>query len=91
MKARISLRKEMMPITSQVGPVLRRHREKRRLTLEVVAKAAGITPVALHRLETGLACSMGDTYERVAVAMKLNYDLIVHEAALEARKPPHVL
>lgn len=88
MKARIPPTKEMMPTTSHLGPVLRRHRERLGLTLEVVARAAGITPVALHRLETGRACSKGDTYERVAVGMKLNYDLIVHEAALEARHDP---
>ena len=88
MKTTLSPRKEMMPTTSHVGPVLRRHRERLGLTLEVVAKAAGITVVALHRLETGQACSKGDTYERVAVAMDLNYDLIVHEAALEARDDP---
>ncbi len=42
-----------MPTTSHVGPVLRRHREELGLTLEAVARAAGITVVALHRLETG--------------------------------------
>jgi hypothetical protein len=88
MKATLSPRKEMMPTTSHVGPVLRRHRERLGLTLEVVAKAAGITTVALHRLETRQSSSKGDTYERVAVAMDLDYDLIVHEAALEARDDP---
>lgn len=83
--------KEMMPITQCLGPVLRGHREKSGLTIEVVARRAGITPVALHRLETCKASSLGDTYERVAEAMKLDYDLIVHEAALQARRVPHVL
>jgi len=86
MKAQISPHKEMMPTTSHVGPVLRRHRLAQGLTLEVVAKAARITPVALHRLETGRASSRADTYERVAVGMGLDYDLIVHEAALLSRK-----
>ena len=63
--------KEMMPITQCLGPVLRGHREKSGLTIEVVARRAGITPVALHRLETCKASSLGDTYERVAEAIAL--------------------
>jgi len=91
MKATRSPAKEMMPTTSHLGPVLRQHREELDLTIEEVADKAGITPVALHRLETRQSSSKGDTYERVAVAMDLDYDLIVHEAALKSRKPPHVL
>lgn len=87
MKSRPFPGKEMMPITQRLGPVLREHREKLGLTIEAVARRAGITPVALHRLETCQACSLGDTYERVAGAMNLDYDLIVHEAALQARGP----
>ena len=86
MKRRPFPAKEMMPTTRNLGPVLREHRERLGLTIEEVARRAGITPVALHRLETCQACSKGDTYERVAEAMNLDYDLIVHEAALRSRR-----
>jgi len=86
MNSRRSQGKEMTPITRELGPVLRQHRERLGLTLEAVAKVAGITLLALHRLETGLSSSFGDTYERVAAPMKRDYDLIVHEAALRSRR-----
>lgn len=75
--------KEMTPITSRIGPLLRKHRQEQGLSIEEVARRAGITPVALHRLETCQSCSLGVTYERVARALELNYALIVHEASVE--------
>lgn len=84
-------RKEMMPTTRHIGPVLREHRERLGLTMDQVAKWAGISIVALHRLETCQSNSFGDTYERVAVAMHLDYDLIIHEAALRSRRLAVVL
>ena len=75
----------MMPTTSHLGPVLRRHRVELGLSLEETAKQAGLTPVAVHNLETCKASSKSDNYERVAVALQIDYALIVHEASLEAR------
>jgi transcriptional regulator with XRE-family HTH domain len=77
--------KEMMPTTRHLGPVLRRHRIELGLSLEDVAKLAGLTPVGLHNLETGKASSRSDNYERVAVAMNIDYALVVHEANIDAR------
>lgn len=85
MKGNSSTAKEMMPTTSHLGPVLRRHREELKLTQEQVAQSAGLTPVAVHNLETCKASSKSDNYERVAVALQIDYALIVHEASLEAR------
>lgn len=83
--------KEMMPTTSRIGAVERRHREAQGLSLEVVAKRAGITPVALHNLETGKASGRSDTYERVGKAIGIPYVMVVVEAALESPVPLHVL
>lgn len=85
MKGNSSTAKEMMPTTSHLGPVLRRHRVELGLILEEVAKQAGLTPVALHNLETCKASSKSDSYERVAIALKIDYALVVHEANIEAR------
>jgi len=85
MKAKSLTAKEMMPTTSQLGPVLRRHRLELGLSLEEVAKLAGLTPVALHNLETCKSSSKSDSYERVATALKIDYALVVHEANIEAR------
>ena len=91
MKAKAHPGKEMMPTTSRLGGVLRRHRVELGLSLEEVAARAGITPVALHNLETGKSSSKSDTYERVSEAMGLDYDLVTHEAAIEARSEGAVL
>jgi transcriptional regulator with XRE-family HTH domain len=91
MKAKAHPGKEMMPTTSRLGGVLRRHRVELGLSLEEVAARAGITPVALHNLETGKSSSKSDTYERVSEAMGLDYDLVTHEAAVEARREGAVL
>lgn len=75
----------MMPTTSLLGGVLRRHREALGLSLQTVASRAGITPVALHNLETGKSSAKSDTFERVSNAIGLDYDIVTHEAAAEAR------
>ncbi|MBL9142797.1 MAG: helix-turn-helix transcriptional regulator [Verrucomicrobiaceae bacterium] len=85
MKTKAHPGKEMMPTTSRLGGVLRRHREQLGLNLQTVASRAGITPVALHNLETGKSSAKSDTFERVANAMGLDYDIVTHEAAAEAR------
>lgn len=75
----------MAPVTEKMGPVLRRHRERLDLKQEEVAVRAGITPVALHNMETGKSSSKSDTYERVAAAMGLRYQSVVAEAEEEVR------
>ena len=91
MKAMAPARKEMMPTTSHLGGVLRRHREALQLSLETVARRAGITLVALHNLETGKSSARSDTYERVSKGMGLNFALVTIEADLEARGESAVL
>ena len=81
----------MRPTTSRLGGVLRRHREALGLKQEVVAARAGITLLALHNLETGKSSSKSDTYERVSETMGLDYNLVTHEAAVEARREGAVL
>ena len=81
------LGKEKSPVTSQLGPLLRQIRLMLGKSLKEVAKAAGIAPVTLHRLETGKASCFGDTYERVALALGANYDHVVREARRRIRLP----
>jgi len=83
--------KEMRPMTRRLGFVLRQHRIRLRLSLGTVASAAGITPLALHNLETGKTSSRSDTYERVAEAMGLEYVMITLEAHLLAQREDNLL
>jgi transcriptional regulator with XRE-family HTH domain len=85
MKAHSHVPKEMMPTTSHLGPVLKRHREELNLSREEVAEKANITPLALFDLETGRSSSRSDTYERVALAMNLCYPLVVWEAFVDSQ------
>lgn len=70
----------MAPVTAKTGEVLRRHREQQVLTQEAVATKAGITPVALHKVETGKSSPKSDTLERVAAALGMRYRSLVDEA-----------
>jgi len=78
------LHKEMMPVTTHMGPVLRRYREQLGLSLECVARMAGISVIALHNLETGKSSSKSDTYERVARALGVGFAEVAVRAQSEA-------
>jgi transcriptional regulator with XRE-family HTH domain len=82
MKAHSDVPEEMMPTTSHLGPVLKRHREQLHLSREEVAEKANITPLAFFDLETDHSSSRSDTYERVALA--LLYPLVVLEACADS-------
>ncbi len=76
--------KEMAPVTSHLGEVLREIRLALGKSLDEVAQAAGITRLALHNLETGKASSRADTYERVARALGTDYEHVVRLAKKRA-------
>lgn len=83
--------KEMMPTTSRIGAVLRRHRNAQGLSLGDVSAKTQMSVVGIHNLETGKASGKSDNYERVAVAIGVPYAVVVTEAALESPPPVRVL
>ena len=78
--------KERMPISASLGPVMGQLRRALGIRQEDAAHEAGITPVALCRMERGLTCSSSDSYEREAQALGIDYELICQLAARLARE-----
>lgn len=72
-----------LPITHRIGKTLRRHRLRQGRTLEDVAKAAGISPMGLHFIETQLRHPLFSTAERISQALGMNLAVVVVEAATE--------
>ena len=78
--------KERMPISANLGPVMGQLRRALGIRQEDAEHEAGITPVALCRMERGLTCSSSDSYEREAQALGIDYELICQLAARLARE-----
>lgn len=72
-----------MPVTGKIGDVIRRRREALHLSQEALARAAGLTPLAVHWIETHQRYPMMDTVERIALALNTVLAVLITEASIE--------
>ena len=72
-----------MPVTGRIGKILRKRREALGLSQEVVAKAADISLMGLHYIETSKRHPTLDTVERLSLAVQSHVAVIVTEAAID--------
>jgi len=72
------------PVSSRIGAILRRHREQQHLSQEATAKAAGLSPMGIHLIETNRRSPKIDTVERICRALKTPIAVIMMEATLES-------
>ena len=63
---------------------MRRHREQQHLSQEATAKAAGLSPMGIHLIETNRRSPKIDTVERICRALKTPIAVIMMEATLES-------
>lgn len=71
---------------SFIPSALRRHRNQRRLTLDVVSGTAGMSPQHLSEIESGKRDPRLSSIERIADAMKLTVMLVPEHMAPEIRR-----
>jgi transcriptional regulator with XRE-family HTH domain len=70
-----------MPVTSRAGKTIRKRREALNLSQEAVARAADISTMGLHYIETGKRYPKLDTMERLSLAVQSHILVILTEAA----------
>ena len=68
-------------IARRVGPILRRHREAQHMTQEQEAKAAGLSPMCIHFIETNQRNPKIDTLERMCRPLNISLLMLLSEAA----------
>lgn len=83
--------KQRMPISAKIGPVLKQVRDALGLKQESVAQQAGLSAVAVCRMENGLTCSASDNYEREAEALGVSYELVTFVAGALAQRSSDLL
>lgn len=71
---------------SLIPPSVRRHRNQRHLTLEVVAGTTGMAPQHLSEIESGKRDPRLSSIERIASAMGLTLMLVPTTMAPELRR-----
>lgn len=71
---------------SFIPPAIRRYRNQRRLTLEIVSGSAGMSPQHLSEIESGKRDPRLSSIERIADAMKLTVMLVPDHMAAEIRR-----
>lgn len=74
-------------IVERIGGRIRAARQDRRLTLDTLAEAAGLSTAFLSRLERGEAAASIGSLIRIAGALGLDLAEIVAEPSLATRKP----
>ena len=72
-----------MPVTSRIGKTLRKRREELKLSQEEAARAAGISPMGLHFIETQQRYPTLDTVERLSKALNKPLAVVVVEASMD--------
>ena len=71
---------------SFIPQVIRRYRNQRRLTLEIVSGIAGMSPQHLSEIESGKRDPRLSSIERIADAMELTVMLVPDHMAAEIRR-----
>lgn len=84
MKTNLFPKDKPMPVTSRIGDVIRKHREALGMSQEGLALAAGISPLAVHLIETHQRYPKMDTAERLSTALDIPLPALVMEAAVTA-------
>ncbi len=75
-----------MPVTGRIGGILRKYREEQNRSQEEVARAADMSPMGLHYIETRLRSTTLNTVERISWALHKPLAVVVLEASLN--EPP---
>ena len=78
--------KHLQTIASRVAELLRKERQRRQLSMSVVAERAGLSQQMVSYVERGLRNPTLDTLLRMAAAMKLDLAELLAAAQRKARK-----
>ena len=79
-------KKSQQAVCSRVVQILRREREKRGLSMNVVAQRAGLSQQMVSYVEREMRNPTLETLLRIAAAMEVNFVQILQQAAKAASK-----
>jgi DNA-binding XRE family transcriptional regulator len=84
---RVASDKSQQVICSRVAQILRQEREKRGLSMNLVAERAGLSQQMVSYVEREMRNPTLETLLRIAAAMKIDLATVLHKAQRAASKP----
>lgn len=78
--------KSQQAVCSRVAHLLRQERERRGLSMNLVAERAGLSQQMVSYVERGMRNPTLETLLRISAAMEINLSEILNQAMIETRK-----